>query len=381
MLKFEYIDTVKYEAGKPRAMFLLADMKVMEGKRVAIFGTGLEAYIIQQYLEKKRIEVECFINNDPAMEGRIMCGKPIRVPHQIWGQGFCIIIAMSNTKYLNEVLWQLKVHGEGLYAVALMETYHAYMEKGRKSRLQEYTIDTISRILCDGKDITEIMHPVINVGPDKNILFPFDELCWSTTWVHHLMQWFYDIHCLKPDEREKAMLEIGPGKGLFSAVVHYVNPDIRIEWLMFDMEEKSMEAIEGRYNWWPATMFRSYFGMIEEPQYRIDRKFDIIVMTEVMEHFSANPRAALCKIADMMTEDGELYLSTPNWGHLPIYDTYYDIPDFTSVEEYKASYIGHSYQYTKDELYQIMGECGLRVERYAVTEGNNHNLLVKRQYM
>lgn len=77
MLKFEYIDTVKYEAGRPRAMFLLADMKAMEGKRVAVFGTGLEAYIIKQYLERQRIGVDCFVNNDPAMNGRILCGKPI----------------------------------------------------------------------------------------------------------------------------------------------------------------------------------------------------------------------------------------------------------------------------------------------------------------
>lgn len=301
------------------------------------------------------------------------------MPDQIWGHSYCVIIAMSNARYLNEVLWQIKVHGEEQYAVALMETYHAYMENGKISKLQEYTMDIISRILCDGKDIAEVMHPVINVGPDRNIMFPFDELCWSTTWVHHLMEWFYEKYYQQSCEKEKTMLEIGPGKGLFSAVVHYLNPAIRIEWLMFDMEEKSMEALEGKYNWWPATMFRSYIGMIEEPQYKINKKFDIIVMTEVMEHFCANPRAALCKITNMLAEDGELYLSTPNWGHLPIYDTYYDIPDFTSVEAYRAAYIGHSYQYTRDELYQILDECGLRVEQYAVTEGNNHNLLVKRQ--
>lgn len=277
------------------------------------------------------------------------------------------------------MLWQLRVHGEKLYAVAMMETYHAYTENGKQTILQEFTMDAISRILCSGKTITEIIHPVINVGSGGNIMLPFDELCWSTTWIHHLMQWFNEKYNGKSFHKAKTMLEIGPGKGLFSAVVHRMNSCIQIEWLMFDMMDKSVEAVEGRYNWWPANMFRAYFGMIEEPQYKIDKKFDIIVMTEVMEHFSANPRAALCKIADMLEEDGELYLSTPDWGHLPIYDTYYDIPDFTSVEEYRAAYIGHSYQYTKAELFQILDECGLRVERYALTDGNNHNLLVRHQ--
>ncbi|MCM1120966.1 MAG: class I SAM-dependent methyltransferase [Eubacterium sp.] len=377
MLKFEYIDTIKYEIGKPRAMFLLADTDAMEGKRIAVFGTGLEAFIIERYLETRGLETECFVNNDPKMEGRVLCGRPVKAPGKIWGQDFFVVIAMGNPRYLNEVLWQIKVHGEKTYAVALMETYHAFTEDGKLSKLQELTMRTISRILCDGRDIIQVIHPIINVGPGGNIMFPFDELCWSTTWMHHLLQWFYDNYSEKDSEGKKTMLEIGPGKGLFSAVVHSMNSDIQIEWLMFDMEEKSEEAVGGRYNWWPASMFKTYYGMIEEPGYRINKKFDIIVMTEVMEHFSANPKVTICKIADMLKENGELYLSTPAWGHLPIYDTYEDIPDFSSLEEYKAAYIGHSYQYTRGELEEIMDECGLKIERYALTEGNNHNLLVK----
>lgn len=116
--------------------------------------------------------------------------------------------------------------------------------------------------------------------------------------------------------------------------------------------------------------------MIEEPEYRIQKKFDIIVMTEVMEHFSANPRNTICKISEMLKEDGIIYLSTPNWGHLPIYETYADIPDWTDLDNYKASYIGHTYQYSETELRQILDECGLKIDRYALTEANHHNLLV-----
>lgn len=173
------------------------------------------------------------------------------------------------------------------------------------------------------------------------------------------------------------MLEIGPGRGFFSVAANCINSRIDIEWLMFELEESSEEAVAGRYKWWPANQYRTYYGVIESPGYRISKKFDIIVMTEVMEHFSANPRTAVRKIADMLKEDGEIYLSTPAWGHLPIYDTYYDIPDFTSMEEYKASYIGHSYQYTRQELERILDECGLRMDKYALTDGNNHNMIVR----
>ncbi len=379
MLKFEYIDTIRYEAGKPGALFLLADLNQMKEYPVAIFGTGLEAFFIGKYLEHQGMRIECFLNNDLKMEGRFLGGKPIQSPKQVWGQNFFIVAAMSNAKYLNEVLWQLKVHGEQNYAVALMETYHAFTEEGTLSQLQMLTMQIISRILCEGKSISQIIHPVINVGPFRNLVSAFDELCWSTTWIHHLMQWFYDKYRQTDAGCRITMLEIGPGKGLFSAMAHQISPSISIEWLMFDMREKSAKAVSGRYDWWPAKLFPSYFGMIEEPQYKIDKKFDIIVMTEVMEHFCVNPQVTLCKIADMLAENGELYLSTPDWGHLPIYDAYDDIPDFTSLEEYQDLYVGHAYQYTKSELLRILGECGLKVEKYALSDGGNHNLLIRHQ--
>lgn len=56
---------------------------------------------------------------------------------------------------------------------------------------------------------------------------------------------------------------------------------------------------------------------------------------------------------------------------------YYDISDFTSLEDYNARYIGHAYQYSKKELEQILDECGLRIEKYELSDNNYHNILVK----
>jgi len=379
MVKLEYIDTIKYEAGRPKGMFLLIDWEQIAGKRIFIFGTGIEAYFSFYYLKKKGMEPECFINNDPGMAGRYICGKLVKMPGEIWGtDDVFIVIAMSKVQYLNEVIWQLKVHKEKDYAVAFMETYHQFVEEGKKdSILQELSLKATNAILCSGKRITDIISSVYNVGPNKaSFMVQVMEACWTTAWSHHLLQWFYNKYYQK-SINEKTMLEIGPGRGFFSLVVRSINAQIDIEWLMFEMEDQSEVAVTGKYDWWPANQFRTYYGLIEDPGYRIQKKFDIIVMTEVMEHFSANPRVTICKIADMLEEDGELYLSTPNWGHLPIYDTYYDIPDFTSLEAYNEMYIGHSYQYSKNELEQILDECGLKIEKYAVSDNNHHNVLVR----
>lgn len=377
MLELKYIDTVRYEAGKPKAMFLLSDSEVMRNKHIAIFGTSLEAYFAFQYLEKEDFCVECFVDNNPRIYGSEFCGRKIKRPDEIWQEHLFIVIAMHQPKSLNEVLWQLKVHKQNEYAIAFSEIYHTFPEKEKQHSpsLPKIVLDIINKILCEGKTIDEVICRGMNVGPVGNIMFPIVELCWSTTWSHHLFQWFYDEFSSN-SPGEISMLEIGPGKGLFSAMAHAINMQIDIEWLMFEMNEKSTEAVDGKYTWWPANQFKTYYGMIEEPGYRISKKFDGIVMTEVLEYFSANPRNTVRKIADMLKKDGVIYLSTPNWGHLPIYETYRDIPDWTDLESYKASYIGHTYQYSEAELRQILDECGLKVDRYALTEANHHNLLV-----
>ncbi|MEY8322749.1 class I SAM-dependent methyltransferase [Lachnospiraceae bacterium 54-11] len=375
MLRLEYIDTIRYEAGSPKAMFLLADREYMEEKNIVIFGTGTEAFFAFHFLKQKGLEANCFLNNDSRLQGSFFCGKEIRMPNEIWGKNFFFIIAMSNIKYQNEVLWQLRVNKESQYGIAFIETFHAFTDGKMLSELHELVLENVNKLLCEGREIGELIKPVVNVGPAGNVMFPIMELCWTTTWSHHLLQWFYNEYSQNSKDK-KSMLEIGPGRGLFSLVVNSINPRIDIEWLMFEMDEKSVEAVQGRYEWWPANRFKSYYGMIEEPKYRINKKFDIIVMTEVLEHFSANPRVGMRKIADMLKDNGKIYLSTPAWGHLPIYDTYYDIPDFTNVEEYKESYIGHSYQYSRSELEQLLTECGLKIDRYALTDGKNHNLVV-----
>lgn len=350
MVKLEFIDTIKYVAGRPFGIFLLIDWQQLTGKHVAIFGTGVEAYFAFHYLKDKGVEPEWFLNNDPNMAGRFICGKPIKMPNEVWSvcDDLFIVIAMSKLQYLNEVLWQLKVHRQKDYAIVLIENYHEFVEDGQPvSKLQEYSLEVTNTILCSGKTMSDIVSNVYNVGASKGyFMVPVIELFWTTAWSHHLLQWFYDKYKQKNLDGE-TMLEIGPGRGFFSLVAQRINPKIDIEWLMFELEESSAKAVKDKYKWWPANMFKCYYGLIEHPAYRIEKKFDIIVMTEVMEHFSANPRVTITKIASMLKDDGELYLSTPNWGHLPIYDTYYDIPDFTTVEEYNGAYIGHSYQYSK----------------------------------
>lgn len=138
-------------------------------------------------------------------------------------------------------------------------------------------------------------------------------------------------------------------------------------------------AVSGKYTAYPAGLFKTYYGMIEEPSYEIHEKFDIIIMTEVLEHFVINPVNTMKKIKNMLTENGRLFLSTPNWGHLPLMDSYKELPEWTGKDNYLELQVGHAYQYSKNELESLLEESGLVMERYELSDSNNHNMIVKRK--
>lgn len=376
MLKLEYIDTIKYEAGRSKALFLIANKENLKNSKVAIFGNGIEAYLINDYLCKKNICVDFFINNDLQMSEKIFCNKNIVTLNKV-DKNYYIIVAMTMPKYNNEVLWQLKVNGYKNFGLAFIEFYHAFSGNKNLDTLQDIVLKEINKILCEGKEIEEIIKPVFNVGPAGNLLGHIPELCWTTTWSDYLLKWFYEQYKTSTDTYH--MLEIGPGMGVFSAAVHQINPNIKIQWLMFSMDRKSKVPVCDKYASYPANQFEIYEGMIEEPNFYIDNQYDIIVMTEVIEHFVNNPIPTMKKIANMLNENGKLYLSTPDWGHLRIYSSYKEIPEYTTLEDYKERYIGHTFQYYKQELEEILDQCGLKIEKYALSDSKNHNLIARRR--
>ncbi len=372
MIKIDFIDIIRYEAGWPYAAFLIADEEKIHDKEVVIFGVGNEAYNVCKFLTNKGIDIKGFVNNDSMMKGKLFCGHKILHAQEIWGQDYYVIVAMTQLRYANEVIWQLKVHGYQDYGLAFVDRFHRF----DNDVLHNYIMEVFNNILCDGKQMNQICAPIPNVGPQGTILRSIPELCWTTTWSNEIIDWIYEKHGNGNDEKLD-MLEIGPGKGVLSLVVKKINESININWLMYETNEQSEKAVQGRYTSYPANQFPCYYGMIENPKYHIEEKFDLIVMTEVMEHFNTNPIPVFQKIAGMLKENGRLYVSTPNGPHLFIYDDWKQMPDYLDVEHYE--HIGHAYQYTKNEMDDLFEKCGLEIERYALADSNNHNCILKRK--
>ncbi len=100
-------------------------------------------------------------------------------------------------------------------------------------------------------------------------------------------------------------------------------------------------------------------GNIELDDPPWDVRFDAILLTEVMEHFNFHPVPTLRRIRSLLSEQGRLYLSTPDvsrWGRHGPYPTYRIMP---AADRARPIVDEHIYVYDWSELQEIFAEAGL----------------------
>jgi SAM-dependent methyltransferase len=109
---------------------------------------------------------------------------------------------------------------------------------------------------------------------------------------------------------------------------------------------------------------------IERDTFPWDQKFDIIIFTEVMEHLNFHPLPTLRKIHNLLSDDGLLYLSTPDaseWGRRT---KYYSSLDMIPLPAKNLPVVDdHVYVYTKTELLHVLDEAGFAVKRFGYSPG------------
>lgn len=112
-------------------------------------------------------------------------------------------------------------------------------------------------------------------------------------------------------------------------------------------------------------------------------KFDVIIMTEVLEHFNFQPLSTLKKIHEALAPGGVLFLSTPDahdWGRLTKY--YKHLSDLPMPDRSAPVRDAHIWIYNFDELSGLLDQAGFKISRmdYAKGNGNRHfNVLAVRR--
>ncbi|MGH8247746.1 MAG: class I SAM-dependent methyltransferase [Gammaproteobacteria bacterium] len=111
--------------------------------------------------------------------------------------------------------------------------------------------------------------------------------------------------------------------------------------------------------------------------------FDVIIMTEVLEHFNFRSVPTLEKIRAALAPDGRFFLSTPDqkeWGRRTKY--YQRLEDIPELNRRQAIVDDHIWVYNKQELLAVLDQAGFVVERLDYSPGvrlRHFNLVARRK--
>ena len=128
---------------------------------------------------------------------------------------------------------------------------------------------------------------------------------------------------------------------------------------------------------WPRTRAKYKLswakGNIELDVIPFPGQFDVIVMTEVLEHFNFQALPTLRKMRAALALGGVLFLSTPDvqeWGQVTKY--------YKSVEELPQPARGtkvvddHVWVYSKEEIEKLLLSAGFKIAKFEYAPGVGH---------
>jgi SAM-dependent methyltransferase len=175
----------------------------------------------------------------------------------------------------------------------------------------------------------------------------------------HVPLWIFEDWVGKPVQRA---LDIGCAYGTLALFCKkLLNSDV----YCIDFTDLFLsKSLSAKYD------FHFEVNNIELNPFPWNHQFDVILLTEVLEHFNFNPIPTLTKIGKMLTQEGRLYLTTPDasmWGRQT---KYYDRLEAIPLPTPGSSVIDdHIWQYNEEELRSVVHQAGLKVDRLAFAPG------------
>jgi 2-polyprenyl-3-methyl-5-hydroxy-6-metoxy-1,4-benzoquinol methylase len=116
-------------------------------------------------------------------------------------------------------------------------------------------------------------------------------------------------------------------------------------------------------------------GNVELEALPWSHRFDMVIFTEVLEHFNFQAVPTLVKVRNAVSDRGRLFLSTPDsaeWGRTyKYYRRYADLPDPGLGHPIHDD---HVWQFNRKELEAVVAEAGWQIRRlaYAPGDGRRH---------
>ena len=387
-MNIEFLEKAGFYGGVENNSYLINMSKNLDeirvcGKRVVLFGASLYAILAEHILASKGIEVWGYVDNSPKLANRSLHGKKIWLPDDLPDLNEYYFIITTSEFAVFQIRLQFlvnRIYDYSIFAVIGGDNFSEISEDLHKAYM-----DGINLICLQNEpDSSALPHCPYASDKEGKAIFPLTNVMRVTEWSHYVYVW---ANTFLGDITKSSMLEIGPGDGLFTYIALRLHRELCATWLVFGDDDQSRDKIFDKGLDKVKSEFTSRinikYGMIEIDKGLINEQYHLIVMTEVFEHFALNPVNTMQILADSLAVDGRIALTTPNWGHRGPYKTWKDIPDCDNLENvdryYELLNLGHVYQYDRSELEEIFDMAGLMVEKYDVSDGNNHNFFLKKK--
>ena len=140
-------------------------------------------------------------------------------------------------------------------------------------------------------------------------------------WEHHfnMLEWFVETLPAMVSEYNTEILDIGAGHGLHSMIVRdYITGYKKIDFI--DISEKALEILRKIHG----------FDRIEYHTVIPDRQYDLVILSEVLEH-TEDPLKMLKELVPYMKSNGKIFIvvptNAPAIDHIYLFRNEFDVHD------------------------------------------------------
>ncbi len=332
------------------------------GKKIVFFGSTPESYLYWVILKEHGIEPDfaCDVYCEHSFSNH---GIQMRPYWELLAEPdkYYFIITIPKRVHIHGVMKQLFYAGIDEFGIIYSEWSKDFKSKNQ-NELQIAFYDSINEVFS--------LEPLfVNYTKLENLRRTALEGAgfWDVLYMS-----IYKLCKQKKDSLK--YLEIGAGTGIMSfSLKKLLGEQIKIEWFDVPVQENywqenstdHFKKLMRKYN------IHQHLGYIEADNFFLsDKKYDCIVLAQVMEHFIYNPVPTLTRLTKLLSRNGYIYIAVPfdhkfynvrSWQEMPTYD---ELSEEERSRRILINNYGHFHEYSYEQAVEVFAKAGLEIFYY-----------------
>lgn len=185
-------------------------------------------------------------------------------------------------------------------------------------------------------------------------------------------------------------LEVGAGTGIMSfSLKKLLGERIQMNWLDVPVretiwQENSSAHFKTLIKKYDISQYHGYIEIDQHlPEALTKKRYDCIVLAQVMEHLIFRPADVFRKLGALLSERGMIYVAVPNQYHFYNVRSWKEMPTAAELDQaardrrIAINDFGHFHEYSREEAEEVFTAAGLEVVYYRWNDPINFFMLRK----